>query len=111
MTGMPPVPKVYFMFFELAAYGIVTGCLRKRCPVYVNLVTAMVAGRAAYGASLAAGIAFLGLKAPFASRAAFVSGIVMGIPGIVIQLVILPVLYKRLVTGIGSGERSVPDGR
>ena len=30
LTGMPPVPKVYFMFVELMAYGIVTGWMIKK---------------------------------------------------------------------------------
>lgn len=97
LTAMPPVPKVYFMLFELITYGVVTGLLRKKCPVYLNLAAAMLSGRALYGISLVAGVKLLGIHAPFANWAAFISGIVMGIPGIVLQLILLPFLYKRLL--------------
>ena len=30
ITGMPPVPMLYFMLFELAAYAVVPVCLRKK---------------------------------------------------------------------------------
>ena len=36
LTGMPPVPKVYFMFAELMAYGIVTGWMIKKTNVYAS---------------------------------------------------------------------------
>lgn len=39
LTGMPPVPKVYFMFVELMAYGIVTGWMIKKTNVYASLLT------------------------------------------------------------------------
>ena len=111
LTGMPPVPKVYFMFFELAGYGIVTGLLRQKCPVYLNLIIAMAAGRIFYGLSLATGVRFFGLQAPFAGKAAFLSGIVMGIPGMILQILILPVLYKRLIRGNILAERTIEDGK
>lgn len=111
LTAMPPVPKVYFMIFELATYGIVTGCLRKKCPVYLNLVAAMAAGRVLYGISLVVGAAALGVQAPFMSKTAFVSGIVMGIPGMVIQMCTLPVLYKRLNRGNLLAEGEMTDGK
>ena len=30
ITGMPPVPMLYFMLFELAAYAVVSGLLAKK---------------------------------------------------------------------------------
>ena len=80
LTGMPPVPKVYFMFAELMAYGIVTGWMIKKTNVYASLLTAMILGRAAYGISLIVGAQFLHIQAPFLNRAAFLSGIVSGVP-------------------------------
>lgn len=59
LTGMPPVPKVYFMFVELMAYGIVTGWMIKKTNVYASLLTAMILGRAAYGISLIVGAQLL----------------------------------------------------
>lgn len=99
LTGMPPVPKLYFMFFELMGYGIVTGILIRRCNVYVSLVGAMLAGRALYGLSLIGGVWLLHLQAPFMNQAAFIGGITSGLPGIAIQILILPVLYMALRKG------------
>jgi len=105
LTGMPPVPKVYFMFVELMAYGIVTGWMIKKTNVYASLLTAMILGRAAYGISLIVGAQLLHIQAPFLNRAAFLSGIVSGVPGMLIQIVILPVLYLTLKRGGLTFER------
>lgn len=99
LTGMPPVPKVYFMLVELAAYGIVTGIMIRKTNVYVSLVTAMAAGRILYGAALAVGVKLLHFSAPFANQAAFFGGVVSGIPGIAVQLFVLPLLYAALKRG------------
>lgn len=99
LTGMPPVPKLYFMLFELIPYGIVTGFLVKRCNIYVTLVSAMMVGRICYAFSLIGGVALLHIQAPFANQAAFVSGLVTSVPGIIIQLVLLPGLYYVLKKG------------
>ena len=99
------MPKVYFMFAELMAYGIVTGWMIKKTNVYASLLTAMILGRAAYGISLIVGAQFLHIQAPFLNRAAFLSGIVSGVPGMLIQIVILPVLYLTLKRGGLTFER------
>lgn len=97
LTGMPAVPMVYFMIFETAAYGLVSGLLASRkCPVYLRLIPAMIAGRIVYGVSLMIAVYLLNLRFPFASGTAFVSGMISGIPGIVIQLVAIPVLFQVL---------------
>ena len=110
LTAMPPVPKVYFMLFELVTYGVVTGLLRKKCGVYLNLLLSMVAGRVLYAIALVAGVELLGLQAAFATRSAFVGGIVMGIPGLILQILVLPVLYKRLLMG-NIGYEVTLDGK
>lgn len=97
LTGMPPVPKVYFMLFETAVYGLTAGVLAERkYPVYLRLIPAMVAGRVAYGLSLIVGVYIFNLHFPFANGTVFVSGIVSGIPGIIIQLIVIPVLFRVL---------------
>lgn len=99
LTGMPPVPKVYFMFVELMVYGIVSGWMIKKTNVYVSLFTAMILGRAAYGISLIMGVHLLQMHAPFMNQAAFWSGIITGIPGMMIQAAVLPILYLTLKQG------------
>lgn len=105
LTGMPPVPKVYFMIAEFIAYGSVSGFMMRKTNIYISLLSAMAAGRIFYGVALVLGINLLHIRAPFANGAAFISGIVTGIPGIIIQLVTLPVLYAALRRGGFTFER------
>ena len=99
MTGMPPAPKVWFMVVELGIYGLAMGVLVKKCNIYITLLISMVLGRVAYAIALGTGVVLLGMQAPFMNQAAFLTGIVQGVPGIVIQLVLIPILYKRLKDG------------
>ena len=100
LFGMPTImPKGVAMSFELATYGLVSGILyrvlpRKKIYIYVSLVIAMIAGRVIWGLVQ---LTLMGLgKSPF-SWAAFVSGAFLNaIPGIIIQIVIIPVLVILL---------------
>ncbi len=94
--GMPVLyPSAVAMSLELATYGVVCGilrCRRKFSPVrtYVALVCAMVAGRAVWGAAMTVLVGLGGNSYTFRAFAA--SAILNGIPGIVIQLVAVPLL-------------------
>lgn len=99
LTGMPPIPKVYFMIFELTAYGAVIGLLKKRFSIFISLLGAMAAGRILYGITLMLGVQLFQIQAPFANGAAFWGGIITGIPGMAIQLLIVPLLYAALKKG------------
>lgn len=94
LTGMPAVPKLYFMIFELVPYGIFTGIFIRKFKLYPSLVLAMIIGRIIYAISLIFAVAILGLSFPFANSSAFILGITTGIPGILIQLLFIPVIYK-----------------
>lgn len=93
--GMPPMPTALAMAFELAAYGAVSGALYRLLPkkgasVYVSLVAAMVAGRVVWGAVQ---YVIFGLQGTAFTAAAFLAGAVTtAIPGIVLQLVMIPPL-------------------
>lgn len=99
LTGMPPVPKVYFMAVGYAVYGLVGGLLMNRCKVLVSLIGAMIAGRIANGLAIVAGVWILNMHAPFMTMAAFTSALTMGIPGVVLQLILIPCLYMGLKRG------------
>ena len=99
LFGMPPFPAYLAMAFELAAYGLVTGLLYRHLPkknssIYISLIIAMLAGRAVWGVAM---VTILGLKgAPFGWEA-FLSGAFLGaIPGIILQIVLIPVLVMVL---------------
>lgn len=100
LFGMPPMfPTGLAMAFELAAYGAISGLLYARLPktkwsVYTALVTAMVVGRLVWGA-----VRFLmvGLDITAFGLQAFWAGAVTGaIPGILLQLVLIPILVLAL---------------
>ena len=97
LTGMPPLlPALPLMTPELAAYGAAAGfcCKNLRWPVYGSLLTAMLAGRLATVLVLFCGAAALGIHLPpLAYVAASVSH---GALGIAIQLVLIPLLVKKL---------------
>ena len=99
LTGMPAVPKLWFMLFELGVYGFAMGILIKKCNVYLALILTMILGRIAYALSLVAGVSLLGMNAPFMNSAAFIAGLTQGIPGMLIQIVVIPILYIRLKEG------------
>ena len=98
LTGMPPLapPIMQLMTFELAAYGVVAGWARQhlRWGRLQSLALALVAGRIAlYLAALLLGTR-LGL--PMSPEAYLVSAVSTGWPGIVFQLIVLPLVAKRL---------------
>ena len=84
---------------------VVTGWVIMDTYEYESMLTAMILGRAAYGISLVEGAQLLHIQAPFLNRAAFLSGIISGVPGMLIQIVILPVLYLTLKRGGLTFER------
>lgn len=96
MFGMPPVmPVGVAMCFELAAYGVVSGLLyrvlpRKKIFIYVSLIAAMITGRILWGAVRTL---LYGLGQSEFGWTAFVAGaFTTAIPGIIIQLILIPVL-------------------
>ena len=85
ITGMPPMAYLPGMLCELAAYGLAAD-------LYIQLVSAMLIGRLVYGVMNA-----LIFSAGNYSFAVFVSGaFVTALPGIVIQLVLLPAVVLLL---------------
>ncbi len=99
--GMPPLfPNAVWMAAELAAYGAVTGLLYKRFFkkqlwwLYGSLVSAMVVGRIVWGITKWALLASRG--GAFTLQAFFVGGFVDAVPGIVLQLVLVPVIVRAI---------------
>lgn len=100
ILGMPKLfPSAVCMCFELAVYGAVAGLLyrllpRKKGYIYVALLGAMVAGRLVWGAAMWVCMGFTGGSF---TLAAFMAGAVTNaIPGIVLQIVLIPVLVMVL---------------
>lgn len=96
LTGMPAFyPMLPIMMCELAVYGGVSGVLyyQKRKNLYVSLIAAMVCGRIVHGAVWAMLFLAGGKAVTFVSAFAFV---VDGIPGIVLQLLLIPSIVKSV---------------
>lgn len=98
--GMPPLfPTALCMSFELAAYGAAAGLFIRRLPrrrgsLYAALLLTMVFGRLVWGA-----VRWLcvGLGADAFGMAAFWAGAVTNaLPGIALQLVLIPPLVTLL---------------
>ena len=90
LFSMPPLALMPFMVCELAVYGLTTGLLTDRLPLYPALIAGQIAGRAAYALALFVGGTLLGV--PCAAPASVLASVVTGLPGIVLQLVVIPLL-------------------
>ena len=99
--GMPPIyPNAIWMAIELATYGFVIGFLyslmknKNIASVYISLVSAMILGRIAWGVSKAVLLGFGG-KA-FTISMFIAGGFIDAFPGIIIQLVLIPLIMAIL---------------
>ena len=101
LFGMPPFyPNALGMAFELATYGAVIGIAYHRFAfkglfrIYASLITAMIAGRIVWGL---ARVIMLGLgNTPFGWQMFLSGAFLTAIPGIILQLVLIPILMFAL---------------
>jgi thiamine transporter ThiT len=99
--GMPPFfPTATAMAFELLTYGLVIGIVYGKMPkknigtLYAALVAAMLAGRVVWGI-----VQFiqLGISGTGFTWQAFMAGAFLNaIPGIILQLILIPALMTAL---------------
>ena len=99
LFSMPIPIKAVGMAFELATYGFIIGLLyyklaRKKLRIYLSLLTAMIAGRVVWGivTMLICGIT----KTSFTLQMFLGSTLLNAIPGIIIQLIFIPILMIAL---------------
>jgi len=99
VTGMPNMAVLPAMMVELAAYGAIAGLLMRilrtknvYVSLYISLVTAMLAGRVLAGVVRA--LIFMAGEYSFALWVS--SYFVTTLPGIAIQLVLIPIIYLAL---------------
>lgn len=100
ILGMPPpFPTAVCMAFELAVYGAVAGLMHKILPrkkpyIYVSLLTAMLVGRLVWGVAM---FVCMGISGGSFTFAAFLAGaFVNAVPGIVVQVALIPILVMIL---------------
>lgn len=100
LFGMPPIfPTGISMAFELASYGLISGLVYSRLPkklssIYAALISAMLGGRLVWGAVryLLAGLT----GSTFPLSVFFAGAITTALPGIVVQLILIPALVMAL---------------
>lgn len=101
LFSMPPMyPNAMYMAFEIATYGVVMGLLYKKdrkMPfwyIWVCLIIAQISGRIIWGLGKAI---LLGVgQSGFTFTAFIIGGFVDALPGIITQLILIPVLIKAL---------------
>ena len=98
LTGMPPLmPVMPMMALELLGYGFMSGLLfSKTKKIYVSLIVSIIFGRLC--SMLAAFILSLTVAPQISPIPYVLSGVINGLPAIVIQLVLIPILVKFMVT-------------
>lgn len=100
LFGMPPLLTAIAMAFELLTYGLLSGLLYSRSrwqcifALYRSLLLAMVGGRVVWGVVrvLMTGVA----GQPFTWQLFLSGALLTAIPGIVLQLVLIPAVMVAL---------------
>lgn len=98
--GMPPMfPIALCMAFELATYGAASGIMhsilpRKKISVYISLIASMIVGRITWGIAM---LVCMGINGSSFGLSAFLAGaITNAIPGIIIQIILIPLIVMAL---------------
>ncbi len=98
--GVPILfPSAIAMAFELAVYGLMAGLLYKILPkkkinIYISLIGAMIVGRIVWGLLMLT-LMSLGLT-KFGLAAFWAGAVANAIPGIIIQIVLIPIIVMLL---------------
>ena len=100
ILGMPLLfPNAVCMAFELAAYGAFAGIMHKILPkkkisIYGSLLIAMIIGRIIWGGAM---YICMGVNGDAFTLSAFIAGaFTNAIPGIIVQIILIPVLVMML---------------
>ena len=95
LTQMPPIyPTGVAMTLELMTYGTISGLLHKKYNVFLSLILSMLAGRAVSG--IANTILFGLAGKPYGLETFLTASFVKALPGIVIQLIFIPIIVTLL---------------
>lgn len=107
ITGMPVAPKMPFMVLELLTYALAASILyrltakwKKPISLYVSLITAQISGRVIYAFGITAAVKLFGVTHPAIYRnvsvLAFLESFAEGLPGIILQLILIPIIIILL---------------
>lgn len=100
ILSMPKLyPTAFAMAFELAVYGFMSGLLyrilpKKKINIYLSLIISMISGRLVWGFVQLCCVGFDVSK--FSLTAFWVGAVANAVPGIIIQLLFIPVIVMTL---------------
>jgi uncharacterized membrane protein len=97
LTGMPVLmPMAFIMMVELGIYGLAVSLFKEKgINNVITLISAMIIGRISAGIMVAILVGLIGIR--FAPPVTFLIGAVTtGIPGILIQLIFIPILLSAV---------------
>lgn len=113
LFSMPPFVTALCMAFELATYGAIVGILyaklaHNKYRIYLSLLSAMLAGRIVWGLM---SMVVYGVQGTGFTFQMFIGGaIINAVPGIILQLVLIPTLIFTLEkTGVTKIDDLTPD--
>jgi niacin transporter len=96
ITGMPAAAILPFVTFELVCYGFLTGFCKNilKISTFLSLIISMILGRVLLGLF----VSIFGKQFGLDIRALdyVITALVTGIPGIIIQVVLIPFIVYRL---------------
>lgn len=91
LSGMPSSTMLPFMMIELAVYGLAAGLLRNvQLPVILKVIAAQLAGRLVRGGAIL--LSVYAFQNEAISVAVIWNSILTGLPGLVLQWCLLPLL-------------------
>lgn len=97
LTGMPTLARLPYMLIELVIYAILLSLLNKKFNSYISLITTIIIGRILYAGVLFVATNLIGLSSYGIS---VLESVRAGIPGIVIQLLCVPIIAKIMNKGL-----------
>lgn len=98
---MPPLmPVAVAMSFELCAYGFMSGIVYKKLKgkvgaIYISLILSMIIGRLLCGVASFFLYQIMGMKLTL--KLFFTQAVISGVPGIILQLLIIPPIILGIV--------------
>ena len=101
LTGMPSIERLPYMLIELVIYGVLLALFNKKFNSYISLIITMILGRLIYWGVLFVSVNVIGLKAYGIS---VIESVKMGIPGLIIQLLFVPLIAMLIKKGIKLDE-------
>lgn len=95
LTGMPRTALLPFMVIELCAYGLCAGLIcNVKMPTIIKVLITQFAGRAVRAVAII--VAFYGFSSTAVPVSIIWNSIIVGLIGIILQLVIVPLVVYRV---------------